>query len=496
VVASRAQAWVGGLLIAGHLLTSSSAHAQSAPPAPRPDEQFDFMNLITQPGLHDIDNESWNAYGQLTWIQNGQLGFPAAYTNKNGSNSSLLTGPEWGYTVTLTLFTGARLWPGAEAYFVPELISERPFSGLKGLAGAIQDFELQKGGTETPSLYRSRAYVRQTIELGGERVVTPSNPMQLGTVYKRRRIVLTAGNFSVLDFFDQNAVLGDLRQSFFSLGFLTYAAWDFNSDARGYSFGGVVELYWDDWQARYARVTPPQNPNQLPVTFNLTDYFGDQLELVHQHKLWGRPGAVHLLGYMNHDWMGNFSQAIAAFEANPQENAANCPGGSLYGSTNATAPDLCWVRGPNYKMGLGVSLEQFITNDIGAFVRGMYSDGQTEVDAYTSADRSLSFGVVGKGSLWHRPKDVTGVGANLSWISAAHAQYLAMGGVDGFVGDGAITPATETATDVFYSVNLRSSFWLLSSIWLSGDYQHIINPGFNSARGPVDVFGARLHVEF
>jgi hypothetical protein len=454
------------------------------------------MNLLTEHGLHDIQNESWNAYGQLTWIQSGKLGFPAAYTNANGSNSSLLTSPEWGYTATFTLYSAARLWPGAEAYFVPEVISERPFSGLKGLGGAIQDFELQKGGTETPTLYRSRAYVRQVIELGGDRVVMASDPLQLGTVYKRRRIVLTAGNFSVLDFFDKNAVLGDLRQSFFSLGFLTYAAWDFNSDARGYSWGGVVELYWDDWEARFARVTPPQLPNQLPVTFNLTQFYGDQLELVHQHKLWGRPGAIHLLGYRNSDDMGSFSQAIAAFQANPQDNAVNCPGGNLYGSTNATAPDLCWARGPNVKLGLGLSVEQFITQDIGAFFRGMYSDGQTEVDAYTSADRSISFGVVGKGSLWHRPKDVTGVGANLSWISSVHAQYLAMGGVDGFIGDGNISPAPETATDVFYSVNLKSSLWLLSSIWLSGDYQHIINPGFNAARGPVDVFGARLHVEF
>ncbi len=478
------------LLLAGFLLASQTARAQSAPPAPRPDQQFDFMNLITAHGLHDIQNESWNAYGQFTWIQSGKLGFPAAYTNANGSNTSLLTGPEWGATVTLTLYTAARLWPGAEGYFVPEALSERPLSGLKGLGGAIQDFELQKGGTETPSLYRSRAYVRQTIELGGDRVVMDSNPMQLGTVYKRRRIVLTAGNFNVLDLFDKNAVLGDLRQSFFSLGFLTYAAWDFNSDARGYSWGGAVELYWDDWEARFARVTPPQLPNQLPVTFDLTRYYGDQLELVHQHKLWGRPGAVHLLGYRNSDWMGNFSQAIAAFQANPQENAATCPGGNLYRSTNATAPDLCWVRGPNVKVGLGVSLEQFITEDIGAFFRGMYSDGQTEVDAYTSADRSVSFGSVGKGSLWRRPKDVAGIGLNLDWISAAHAQYLAMGGVDGFVGDGALTQAVETSTDVFYSVNV------LSSLWLSGDYQHIVNPGFNAARGPVDVFGARLHVEF
>src|SRR5271170_6085406 len=112
------------LLWAGLALASlapAKAWAQSGPPAPRPDEQFDFMNLITAHGLHDIQNESWNAYGQLTWIENGKLGFPAAYTNENGNNASLLTGAEWGYTVTLTLFTGVRLWPGVEGYFVPEV---------------------------------------------------------------------------------------------------------------------------------------------------------------------------------------------------------------------------------------------------------------------------------------------------------------------------------------------------------------------------------------
>ena len=67
---------------------------------------------------------------------------------------------------------------------------------------------------------------------------------------------------------------------------------------------------------------------------------------------------------------------------------------------------------------------------------------------------------------------LAGAGVNLDWISASHAQYLAMGGVDGFVGDGALTPAVELSTDLFYSVNV------LSSVWLSGDFQHIVDPGY------------------
>ena len=67
-------------------------------------------------------------------------------------------------------------------------------------------------------------------------------------------------------------------------------------------------------------------------------------------------------------------------------------------------------------------VEQYIANDIGVFSRGMYSDGKTEVDAYTSADRSASVGMLAKGSSWGRPKDVAGVGVNVGWISKVHAR--------------------------------------------------------------------------
>ena len=82
-----------------------------------------------------------------------------------------------------------------------------------------------------------------------------------------RRLVLTLGNFTILDFFDRNSVTGDPRQTFFNMAFMTYASWDFPSDARGYSWGATAELYWDDWAVRIGRITPPQNPNQLPIDF-------------------------------------------------------------------------------------------------------------------------------------------------------------------------------------------------------------------------------------
>jgi high affinity Mn2+ porin len=479
----------GALLLGSILLASGPAGAQNGSPSPRPDEQPSLMKVLAEDGLHDIHNESWNAYGQFTYISSWKPSFPAAYTNLNGSINSLLPDAERSFTGTATLYLGVRLWNGAEAYVVPEVISERPLSQLRGLAGGIQNFELQKGGTETPEIYHSRVFVKQTFGFGGQRVVKDSGPMQLGRTYDSRRLVLIAGNFSILDFFDKNAFDIDPRQGFFSLGFLTYAAYDFASDARGYSYGGVAELYWDDWAVRFGRITPPKNPNQLPVDFRLFKYYGDQMELEHKHKVFGQEGTVRLLAYRNHEDMGRFSDAIAAFHADPQKNATTCPGFN-YGSGNANAPDLCWVRKPNVKTGAGLFAEQYIAHDIGVFSRAMISDGKTEVDAYTAADRSASFGMLAKGSLWRRPNDVAGVGVNLGWISKEHAQYLSLGGVDGFVGDGAIKPGMEGALDLFYSVSLRRSFWL------SGDYQRVINPGFNADRGPVNIFSLRIHGEF
>lgn len=95
-----------------------------------------------------------------------------------------------------------------------------------------------------------------------------------------------------------------------------------------------------------------------------------------------------------------------------------------------------------------------------------------------------------KGSRWGRARDILGLGYARGWIWKEHAIYLWMGGIDGFIGDGRIKQATEQAVDLFYSVNV------LSSIWITADFQHIANPAYNTDHGPLNVYGARLHLEF
>jgi hypothetical protein len=313
--------------------------------------------------------------------------------------------------------------------------------------------------------------------------------MQLAGTVDSRRFVFTAGGFSILDFFDKNTYAGDLRRQFFNMAFMTNAAYDFAADARGYTWGLVGEYYFDDWAFRLAHIAGPKDPNQLQLNFYMLTHYGDQAELEHKHVIKGQPGAIKILGYRNHENMGSFSDAISAFQADPAKNATTCTGFN-YGSDNSSAPDLCWARKPNVKMGIGINMEQAITEDIGLFFRGMVSDGKTEVYSYTSADQSLSFGAVMKGLRWGREKDAVGLGYAQSWISKTHAAYLNMGGIDGFIGDGKINYKPEQVVDIYYQ------WHVVRSAWLSVDYQHLANPAYNADRGPINIYGARVHFEF
>jgi hypothetical protein len=467
------------------LLVATAARAAVSEPEGRAPDAFDFMNLLADHGLHPLDDERWNAYGQLTWISSFKPSFNSPYRGQD----SLSPNFEHSFTGTFTAYLGAKLWHGAELYWVPEVVTERPLSHLVGLGGVIQNFELQKGGGASPTVYSSRLFLKQTINLGGEWLAKDSDPQQLATNYQARRLTVIVGNFSVLDFFDKNNFAGDLRRQFFNMAFLTYAAYDFAADARGYTWGALAQLDFDAWVVRIGRAIPPVHPNQLELDFRFWEHYGDQLEVEHSHTLFGHEGAVRILGFRNQERMARFDDAVAAFQNDPTKTAANCTDFS-YGNPSTTAPDLCWARKTNVKVGIGINIEQEIVDDVGFFARAMYADGKSEVYSFTSNDRSLSFGLMGRGNLWGRHKDFAGIGFGIGWISAEHARYLNLGGVDGFIGDGKIHRAPESVLEAFYAYKLPKI------VWLSLDYQFISNPAYNSDRGPVHIFGVRVHAEF
>src|SRR5689334_1759529 len=298
---------------------------------------------LSQALAGETDEERWNAYGQATYISQWKDALEAPYTNLNGTPNSLLPQRERSWSATATAFLGHKLWQGGEIYFVPEMIAQVAFSDLHGIGGSVQNGELEKTGFSTPIFYVSRLFLRQTWNMGGESRELESAPMQLAKSVDSRRFVVTAGNIAVIDIFDRNAYAGDIRQQFLSMNFATYTAWDFAADARGYSWGLVGEYFHDEWAVRGGRFLVPQLPNQLQLEHRFMDFYGDQVELEHQHSLAHKPGKIQLLAYRNVALMGRWDDAVNALQSDPGKNAASCTDFN-YGSTNPGAPDLCFVR--------------------------------------------------------------------------------------------------------------------------------------------------------
>ncbi|MFY9843739.1 MAG: carbohydrate porin [Terriglobales bacterium] len=78
----------------------------------------------------------------------------------------------------------------------------------------------------------------------------------------------------------------------------------------------------------------------------------------------------------------------------------------------------------------------------------------------------------------------------VSGISHANQQYLAAGGTGILDGDGALKYAKEKVLEMYYDYKITKH--LRGAL----DYQFCANSAFTNDRGPVSVFGTRLHFEF
>jgi high affinity Mn2+ porin len=148
------------------------------------------------------------------------------------------------------------------------------------------------------------------------------------------------------------------------------------------------------------------------------------------------------------------------------------------------------VRRYRSRPGLAFNLEQEITSDLGVFMRAGVADGNVEPYDYTDIDRSIAAGLSLTGKGWGRPDDTFGLAGIVNSISPAHVAFLNDGGLGILVGDGTLPhPGPEQIIESYYKLPFYG--WNLTF-----DYQYIVNPAYNRDRGPVSVFGVRLHTQF
>jgi high affinity Mn2+ porin len=149
------------------------------------------------------------------------------------------------------------------------------------------------------------------------------------------------------------------------------------------------------------------------------------------------------------------------------------------------------VRTYRSKYGVGLNLEQQIATDLGVFMRAGWTQGSVEEDDFTDIDQSISVGLSLAGGRWGRPDDTVGLAVVANQISHQAKAYFAAGGLGGIIGDGQLPEAgPEQIMETYYS------FAVFSFAHVSADYQLVNNPAYNRQRGPVSVFGLRLHAEF
>jgi len=431
---------------------------------------FSLASLLACPMLacaEDIQEETWNAHFQTTYIWQAKPSFPAAYSG----DFSLRPEHEKAYSFSATASLGWRPWRGGELYFDPELVQGVPLSDLRGLAG-MTNGEQQKTSGPNPTLYRARLYLRQTWNLGGEQETVESDWHQLAGMVAKRRVVVTAGNLAVVDIFDNSAFAHDARTQFMNWALLAHGAYDFAADARGYTWGAAIEYFHDDWVLRGGRFMQPAESNGLTLDTNIFRHYGDQIELEHAHVFRKQPGKLRILAFRSKADMGSFRDALA--------DAPN----------NGGIPDVARVRTERSKYGFGLSAEQNLTADIGLFGRASWNDGASETYAFTEIERSVSAGAVVKGGAWKRGEDSAGIAVVRNGLSGAHRDYLAAGGHGAFIGDGRLNYRPESIVEAYYSMNVAKD------VWVSLDYQRIVHPAYNADRGPVNMGSLRVHAQY
>jgi high affinity Mn2+ porin len=416
-------------------------------------------------GPSALETDRFAFHAQATYVNQYDPPFSAPYKGQNSLAPNI--GRE---TSDITLYAGVRLWQGAEAWANPEIDQGFGLSGSVGAAG-FPSGEAYKVGADYPYTRLHRAFLRQTIDLGGEVQKVDPGLNQFSGSQTSDRLVFTVGKIGVVDIFDTNRYAHDPRGDFMNWSIVDTGTFDYAADAWGYSVGAAAEWYQGPWTLRGGvfdlSVTP--NTTHLDAQFGQVQWVG---ELERRYALWDQPGKLALTGFLTRGRMGSFADAIqlAALTGGPADIAA--------------------VRHYQSRGGIGMNLEQQLVPNVGFFARAGIADGNKEPYEFTDIDRTVAAGLSVSGKQWGRDDDTFGIAGVVNGISGVHQAFLNAGGLGILVGDGQLPhPGSEKIIETYYSFPVFSTKVTL-------DYQLIVNPAYNRDRGPVSVLGVRVHSQY
>lgn len=446
--ALTALAWaVGGV---GLVLGQEDPPAPGAPP-------------VTRTRAAAAAHARFAIYGQATYTEQETDGFQASYAGPNSLSRD--SGHE---TTDATLFLGARLWQGAEFWVNPEADEGFGLDDTLGLAG-FSSGEAYKIGRNAPYFRLQRAFIRQTLDLGGEIDDADAGPNQFALPQSSDRLVFTVGKLSVVDIFDVNRYAHDPRADFLNWSVIDAGTFDYAADAWGYSVGGAAEWYDGPWAWRAGVFDLSDVPNSTRLESGFDEYQVD-LEAEHRHELLGQPGKIDITVFESRGRMALLEDAIA------------------YGEANGLQPDPASVRRYRKRDGISLNVEQQLTPNVGMFARLGDAGGDVETYEFTDIDHTASVGVSVSGGPWRRAGDTVGLAGVVNAISRDRRQYLEAGGLGILVGDGRLPHAGhEDILETYYELAA------IAAVHVTFDYQWVANPAYNRDRGPVSIIALRIH---
>jgi high affinity Mn2+ porin len=353
----------------------------------------------------------------------------------------------------------------------PEVDQGFGLSTTLGVAGFTSG-EAYKVGADAPYFKLPRLFVRQTINLGGDITKVEAGLNQLAGKRTATRVIVTAGKFAVVDIFDINRYAHDPKNDFLNWSSIDVGAFDYAADAWGYTYGAAVEWYHQWWTIRTGLFTLSKVPNSKELDTKIFDQYQCDQGFEERHTLFGQPGKLKLLFFLSHGRMGRYSDATA-----------------IALQTGMPA-DIAAVRTMHNREGVSLNLEQQLTEGLGGFVKAGWSQGQFEAFDFTDINKTVAAGLSITGTRWGRPDDTVGVAVAVNDASGAAKQFFAAGGLGILVGDGQLIHAgLENIVETYYSLAV------FKFAKLSFDYQFVNHPAYNRDRGPVSIFGLRVHGE-
>ncbi|HTX77456.1 MAG TPA: carbohydrate porin [Terracidiphilus sp.] len=423
---------------------------------------------------HPEDSQWWLS-GQMNVIFQGRLPFHSPYQGPNSFRNSA----EYKVSEVGTFYSAWR--PSHSIRYNTDLIFDLEAALGRGLSEALglggePNLDVVRNPYLSIDPYPARYQIHQVIGLTDKPVSQDRDFFSLATEVPERRIEFRLGRMTLPDFFDVNDVGSDSHLQFLNWTVDNNGAWDYAADTRGYTVGGMAEYDDRNWSLRYGIFAMPIIANGIDLDWAFSRAHGQNGEYeLRKGVLAGRKGAQRILFFANNAHMGVYREAVQAYLAGV-DPTPNIVAHEHFGAL---------------KYGFGYNTEQDITENLRAFGRFGWNEGQHESFAYTEVDQTVEFGGDYAMGRVNHPNDKFGIAFVSNAIKRDHQNYLKYGGLGFLLGDGKLNYGRENIVESYYTWHVwRGMFY-------SVDVQNIINPGYNRDRGPVWAVGsARVHVDF